>query len=173
MPPRLQGESKAMEDTQERTAPEVEAAPQQIDYFGFQERKNYYLPDKVSYFVLEAMNEGAKAKFQKSTRRDLVLKKGSGDASFSIDPAQERHALIRECVKDWNMMRGGQSIPFGEAGLRDFLSLADPKIVEGLELEIRKMNPWLLNELTVEEIDKQIEELQEMRKVAEERERGE
>lgn len=162
-----------MDSTDTQVRPEEIETQRQIDYFGFSERKKYFLPDGITYVELEAMNEGSKAKFQKRTQRDLTLEKGSGNARFSMDPAKERHELIRECVKGWNFIRNGIPIPFGEAGMRDFLTLANPKIVEGIELEIRKMNPWLLNELTVEEIDKQMKELEELREIAVEREAGE
>lgn len=155
------------------TPTETGAGNQQMDYFGFQKTEKHYLPDGVSYFEIKAMNEGAKAKFQKSTQRDMVLEKGSGNARFSIDPAAERHALIKECTVDWRLRRGDQFQPFGDAALRDFLQLADPKIVEGIELAIRKLNPWLLADATVEEIDKQIADLEELRKIAVEREAGE
>jgi hypothetical protein len=158
------------------TVPVLEEEPtskQQQDYFGFSETKQHFLPDGVTYVEIRAMNEGAKARFQKRTQRDLTLEKGSGNARFSMDPAKERHELIKECVVGWNFMRGGVLIPFGERGMNDFLMLANPRIIEEIELEIRKMNPWLLNELTVEEIDKQMEELRELREIAVEREAGE
>lgn len=149
----------------------------QQDYFGFSKTALWYLPDGVSYFELTAMNEGAKSDFQKMTQRDMVLEKGSGNARFKIDPTTERHALIQASVTGWNLSRRGVPVPFDNKGrggpLQDFLKLADPSIVEKLELEIRKLNPWLLAELTVEEIDKQIDELKDLRVGAEERERGE
>lgn len=157
-------------ETEESVGHEVQI---QQDYFGFQHRERHYLPDGVSYFELEAMNEGMKSKFQKMTQRDLVLEKGSGNARMKVDPGAERHELIKASVKGWNLTRNGQLQPFGDAALRDFLTLANPKIVEDLEVAIRKLNPWLLGDATVAEIDKQIEELQELRIEAVKREEGE
>lgn len=163
--------------TDTSTAPIETNLNAQEDYFGFAKTERWYLPDNVSYFELRAMNEGDKAKFQKMTQRDMVLEKGSGNARFKIDPAVERHALIEASVVGWNLTRNGVPVPFDKAGranpLGDFLQLADPAIVEKLELAIRKLNPWLLAEMSVEEIDNQIEELKELRKVAVEREAGE
>jgi len=151
--------------------------PQQVqhDYFGFTHTEKFYFPDGITYFEIQKMNEGQKSKFQKSTQRDLTLEKGSGNAKFSMDPARERHELIKSSVISWNLTRGGQPIPFDARGraIQDFLDLGDPQIVEDIELFIRKLNPWLLNDLTVEEIDKQIQELQELRVTVEEKERGE
>lgn len=160
-------------------APPVDEAPPaqeqrtQADYFGFQETHKHYLPDGVSYFEFITMNEGAKAKYQKSTSRDLVLERTSGNARMKVDPATERHELIQACVIDWNLTRGDEPVKFNRIQLGDFLTLASPRIVEDLEKAIRKVNPWLLAEMTVADIDREIENLKEMRDVAEERERGE
>jgi len=167
-------------DTQDQpyVGPGVDLPVQkQVDYFGFAETSRYTFPDGVTFFELKAMNEGEKSKFQKMTQRDLVLEKGSGNARFKMDPATERHELIKASVVGWNLMRNGTPVPFEQTGranpLNDFLELANPKVVEEIELAIRKLNPWLLNDMSVEDIDKQIEELQDLRKVAVEREAGE
>ena len=143
-----------------------------VDYFGFQATEKFYLPDGQQYIEFQIMNEGAKAKFQKLTTKDLVVQRG-GDARMKMDPAQERHELIRQSVIDWTLTRGGQPVRFNPTNLKDFLELANPKLIEDLEKAIRKANPWLLGEMKVEDIDREIENLQEMRKVAEEREAGE
>lgn len=155
---------------QELDAPE---APTFVDYFGFQSTTKWYLPDGVQYFEIQVMNEGMKAKFQKSTSKDLIMERKSGDARMRVNPADERHQLIKTCVVNWNLYRGGKPQPFGERALQDFLQLTDPRLVEDLEKEIRKANPWLLGEMSVEDIDKEIENLKEMREVAAEREAGE
>lgn len=162
-----------MSETTFSTDPVAENPTTFVDYFGFQASERFYLPDGVQYIEFEIMNEGKKAQFQKLTQRDMVLERGSGNARVRVDPGQERHALIQSSVTGWNMYRGGKPQIFGQAALRDFLTLADPKIVEGLEKAIRKANPWLLAEMTVADIDKEIANLQEMRDVAAEREAGE
>lgn len=146
---------------------------QYVDYFGFQEEHVWMLPDGKQSMTLKVMNEGAKAQFQKRTQKDVVVERGSGNARMRMDQAQERHELIRTCVTGWNLYRGGQPIPFTERAMKDFLELASPKLVEELEKEIRRINPWLDSEMTVADIDKEIENLQELREAAVERERGE
>jgi hypothetical protein len=146
---------------------------QVVDYFGFAESHKHMLPDGKQWIEFQSMNEGAKSRFQKESSRDLVLERQSGNARVKMDQAGDRHALIKACVTDWYVLRGGQPIPYTPVQLGDFLTLADPRIIDGLELAIRKANPWLLAEMSVKDIDKEIENLQEMRKVAEERERGE
>ena len=150
--------------------PVVEQAP--ADYFGFQATETYTLPDGKQYIEFSIMNEGQKAKFQKMTSRDLVIQRNQ-DARMKMDPANERHELIRSSVTGWNLYRGGQPVVFNDRNLKDFLELADPRIIEGLEKAIRKANPWLLSEMKSEDIREEIKNLEEMLDVALERERGE
>lgn len=158
-----------MSETIEHQAIEQQAP---IDYFGFQANEKFVFPDGIQFIEFQIMNEGAKARFQKLTTKDLVVQRG-GDARMKMDPAQERHELIRQSVVGWNMYRGGQPIPYSDRNLKDFLELANPKLIEDLEKAIRKANPWLMAEMKVEDIDREIENLQEMRRVAVERELGE
>jgi hypothetical protein len=151
---------------------QAQAHSQQVDYFGFERTEKFVLPDGISYIEIKAMNEGAKARYQRDTTRPIVIEKG-GNASTRIDPAATRHALIEHSVVGWNLTRGGKPFGFSPRFLRDFLETADPKIVEDLELAIRKLNPWLNDDLTVEEIDKEIDRLKELREAARERELGE
>jgi hypothetical protein len=150
----------------------LDDAPQ-VDYFGFSKDTKFWFPDHKTYLILQAMNEGAKKKFQKLTQRDLVLERTSGNARMRVDAATERHEMIRESVKEWNLVRGDTPVPLNERNMKDFLELADPTLIEEIEKAIRKLNPWMLAEMTVEDIDREIANLQDMRKVAEERERGE
>lgn len=165
-----------------RAAGVVTDVPVFTDYFAFEDKQKHTLPDGVQFFLLSRMNEGQKAKFQRDTRSDITVKRATGDAQMKADPAGERHALIKACVVDWHMLErdaeGRPSpIPFSVSGrgrnLEQWLSVADPKIVEDLEKACRKLNPWLLSEMSVEDIDKEIENLKEMREVAEKREAGE
>lgn len=153
--------------------PSVYETPAQHDYFGFASSQKFTFPDGVTYVEFDVMNEGKKSAFQKMTQKDLVLERQSGNARMKVDPGVERHELLRQSIKDWNLTRGGQPVLFNTRTLKDFLELADPKLVEDIEKAIRKANPWLMAEMAVKDIDREIESLQEMRVVAEERERGE
>lgn len=161
--------------TDEEFAPSspVDETPAQVDYFGFQQSERFYFPDKVTYVEYNIMSEGMKSKFQKMTQRDVVVEKGSGNARMRMDPASERHELIRQCVTGWNLVRNGSLVPFDSRSLKDFLELADPRLIEDLEKALRKANPWLLGEMASEDIEKEIENLQEMLEIAKEREQGE
>ena len=146
---------------------------EQYDYFGFAATEKHFLPDKTSWVEITVMNEGAKSQYQKKTSRDLVLERRSGNARMNVDPSSERHELIKACVVGWNLKRNGVDVPFNGVQLGDFLTLADPKIVEDIEKACRKANPWLLGEMSSEDIQREIDNLEEMKKVAVERERGE
>lgn len=160
---------------------ETPQARQQSDYFGFFATERFWLPDGVSYIEFRKMNEGQKKAFQDKTSKDLVLER-SGSARMSVLQGSERHELIKASVVGWNLTRNGEPLPQpdpddrrapGNMHLSDFLTLADPKIIEDLEKAIRKANPWLLGEMKPEDIEREIENLQEMLEVAKKREAGE
>lgn len=149
------------------------SAPVQQEYFGFGGEEKFYLPDGISYIAFRIMNEGRKSSFQKDVKRDLTIERSTGNARTAVDPSVERHALIISSCTDWNLLRGGRVIEFSERNVRIFLQDADPKIVEDLETAIRKANPWLMGDVTLEDIDKSIEELKKQREEKIEALRGE
>lgn len=170
------------------TAPEA-AAPAPIleeevyeDYFGFDATETFYLPDGKQFITFQVMDEGRKAKFQKMTNRDVVLERQSGNARMNIDPASERHQLLINSVIGWNLMKRNpagkyEPVPFsiGSPGaeFEKWLDKANPNIVADLEAAIRKANPWLIGEMTVAEIEKEMDNLRELREAAIKREQGE
>jgi hypothetical protein len=144
------------------------------DYFGFEETKRWYFPDGKQYIEFKVMTEGDKAKFQKATNRDIKLSRNTGDATIQADPATERHALIDTCVVNWFVFQGTKQVTFSNAGpgstFQQWLSKANPKFVEDLEWAIRRENPWLQADMTIEEIDKEIKRLYDLRADIEARE---
>jgi hypothetical protein len=148
----------------------------QEDYFGFGESQKFFFPDGVSFIEFQIMNEGQRREFQKKTNRDITFNRGTNDARIKADPAEERHALITSSVTGWNLVRNGQPMPFSKgtpgSTLEQWLKVANPKIVDDLEFAIRKANPWMQAEMTVEEIDKEMARLSELREQVLEREKG-
>lgn len=142
------------------------------DYWGTEEKHKHYLPDGVQYFEFKIMNEGDKTQFQKLTNQDLTIGRDN-TAKVRMDPAAERHTLIKTSVTDWHMFKGGEPVAFSKQLLEKWLTVADPKVVEDLEFAIRKANPWLQADMSVEEIDKEIDRLVELRKQVVDREAGE
>lgn len=178
-----------MEDTQvqeeiernQRTLDAMEAAGvstmefTQDDYFGFDESHQVYLPDGKSYITHQTLNEGARRKYMNSQNREVKLQKVTGDAILKMATGEERLALLKSAITGWNLVRKNaktgqvEAVPFTDSNLNSFLDKANPKVVDLIDADVRKHNPWLTADVTVEEIDKQIEELNKLReeKVAE------
>jgi hypothetical protein len=140
-------------------------APQFANYFAFSDSKRWYFPDGNQWIQFHVMNEGDKAKFQRKTNRDIKINQKTQDATVKMDPAEERWELIKSSVDDWYVFAPavegpnlGQmlQVPFTVSDTRNptkmclerWLALANPKLVEDLEFEIRKANPWLQADMT-------------------------
>lgn len=165
-----------MSETVETPAPpdeQYDALQEQQDYFGFGGEDRFIFPDGVSFVSFRVMNEGQRKKFETLTQRDMVLERKSGDARVGMNPAEQRHALLRTAITGWNLKRGNRPVPFTERNLLDFLELSDPKLIDEIERAIRQKNPWLLGEMTVEDVDREIANLQEVREELLRKERGE
>jgi hypothetical protein len=143
------------------------------DYFGFDDNRTWYFPDGKQYITYKVMNEGQKSNFQKKTNKDISIKRTTGDASISTDPAAERHALLNESVTGWHVVKRNQKtgqfepVPFsiGSPGseFNKWLLSANPRLVEALELEVRRANPWLQGDMSIEDVDQEIERLTDLR----------
>ena len=150
----------------------------QDDYFGFGAEERFVFPDGVTYISFRIMNEGQRKKFQKSTNRDIKFNRATNDASIKADPAEERWQLITSSCIGWNLVRRNPTtltldpIMFNGKLLEQWMEAADPKLVDDLELAIRRANPWLQAEMTIEELDKEMERLSDLRKTLVERDRG-
>lgn len=144
----------------------------QIDYFGADETKTLTLPDGKSWVEIKVLNEGERRKYLNKVNRDLKLDRQSGNASISMAPGDERYALLSAALIDWNLVRGGKPIPFTKSNRDTFLDEAQPKIIDFIEKEVRKANPWLLSDMTIEEIDREISALEEMREVKRKEDEG-
>ncbi|MGE0342554.1 MAG: hypothetical protein AB7O86_05760 [Porticoccaceae bacterium] len=152
-------------------SPATVTVPQgaQKDYFGFGGSYEHYLDDGVSYVELKVFNEGERSSFQNQTNRDVRIHKG-GDASVKMVPGNERHALLKLAIVGWNLRTKGGPIACTPPNVDKFIKSSDPRVVDDIEKAIRTQNPWLLADVSIEDIDKEIETLTELRatKVAEE-----
>lgn len=144
----------------------------QEDYFGFDESQRIMLPDGVSWVEQKVFNEGQRRKYLNTVNRDVRIAKGSGDAIMKMAPGDERKQLLMAAIVDWNMKRNGEPIPFSTRNLEQFLDVAPPRIVDLIEKEVRKANSWLQADMSVEDIDREIASLEEIRKVKIEEEEG-
>lgn len=135
----------------------------QEDYFAFGKSVTHTLPDGVSIIEIRVMNEGEKRKYLNAQNRELVMNRATQDTKLKMAPGDERYNLLKAGIKDWNLRAGGSPVPFNSTTLDTFLSQGDPKIMDGIEKAIRLANPWLLSEMTLEDIDEEIKSLQELR----------
>jgi hypothetical protein len=146
------------------------------DYWGVDEKHKFTLPDGKQWIEFQIMDEGAKTRFQKLTNQDLTIDRNN-QAKVRMDPANERHTLIKESVTDWLMYKKVDGRPepvgFSKQLLQKWLEVGPPKVIEDLEHAIRMANPWMQAEMTVELIDEQIDRLQEQRRAIIDREAGE
>lgn len=163
--------------------PEADPYAGYVDYFGFESSERWPLPDGRQWMEFKRLNEGERAKYLRKTRPDVTINSRSGDAKVPTDAAMDRRELILASVTDWHIVardkRDGKIRPVAfskgspNAELEKWLNVADPLLVGELEKKIRMANPWMLQEMSVEQIDKEIADLTELRKVAAERELSE
>lgn len=145
------------------------------DYFGFEERRKWYLPDGKQYIEFKLMTEGERGYYQSKTSKDVRLFRQSGDASIKVDPTEDRKILMECSVVGWNLMRkvDGQWQPVAfptdikrggaNNAFTQWLRGANPKLISDLEMTIRKANPWMQSDMTVTQVEEEIAELEKLR----------
>ena len=134
-------------------------------FFSTAERKDHYLPDDKQFFTLKVMNERDREKFEHATKSSTVINSKTQDMKIELDQSAQRHAIITSGVVDWHLVRrdpNGRAglIPFSESELRKWIKDANPTIVDDLAEAISKLNPWIRGERSVEDMEKEIEDLQ-------------
>lgn len=143
------------------------------DYFGFAQQVAFTLPDGKQQIFFAVMNEGAKTRYQQKTNKDIHINQQTRDSRIKIDPAGDRHALLDESIVGWSLKTKNNrgewvDAPFSKgtpgSELSKWLAVANPALIEKLEDAIRKANPWMQDDMTVEQIDEEIERLGELRK---------
>lgn len=155
--------------------------PQIVDYWGTDLTERWNLPDGVQWMEVKVMNEGDRSKFERLTSQDLRVDQRSQQAIMKMDQARDRHSLIEAAVTNWKLYRkikGGEKqgqleeVRFTREKLTAWLEEADPKLVDDLSMFIRKINPWLHGEMTIEQVDQEIERLRGVRDDLEKRDAG-
>jgi hypothetical protein len=139
----------------------------QVDYFGFEDTENVFLPDGKSYVTIQALNEGGRRRYLNKVNREVKIAKQTGDAIMQLANGDERRILLLEAIVGWNLIRvpknGGvaQPLQFDQAKLNDFLTTVNPKVIDVIDKAVRAQNPWLMADVTLEDLLKQREELDE------------
>jgi hypothetical protein len=144
----------------------------QVDFFAAGEDAKTVLADGVSFITHKVLMEGDRKKYMKSINRDIKIQKATGDALMKMVAGEDRSALLRVAVTGWNLIRDGKPFLFSTANLDWLLDNAPVAVIEQVERDVKKNNPWLFQDATVEDIDEEIERLQELRVTLLEREEG-
>lgn len=146
-----------------------------IDVWGYHDIKRWYFPGQESvpeqnrlYLKVQKMTEGVRQKYQKATNAKVTILKQNSNAEMGVDPARDREQLILKSVTGWYMRRPGagggfHEVEYTDRAFREWFDGANPAHIEDLEKFIRDINPWMLDEVTLEAIDKEIDRLQEQR----------
>lgn len=143
-----------------------------VDYFDFEEINRFMLPDGVQWIEYRTLNEGQRRQYLNKTNRELKVQRATGDAVMKMAPGDERKALLESAIVNWNLYRGGQPVAFNKVILGQWLDSGPPKIFDLVEKEIRKANSWLQSDMSIEDIDREIASLQEMRETKIKEEEG-
>lgn len=133
------------------------------DYFGFSETFNVKLPDGLSFVTHSSLNEGGRRQYLNSQTKDVVVEKGTGNARMKLASGDDKLNLLKIALTGWNLQRGGKPVEFNKTNLAAFLENTNPVIVDLIHKDVIKHNEWLLDDMTVEQIDEEIVNLQELR----------
>lgn len=146
-----------------RAAGQPDSTPVQADYFAFDKTEKVMLPDGVSWVEVKVLNEGARRKYLNEVNKEVRLQRATGDAVMRLASGDERKSILEESIVGWNLIRNGAPVPCDKGNLQQFLTKADPSVIDVIYERVRKLNPWLTQDITVEEIDRQIAELESLR----------
>ena len=131
------------------------------DYFGVDGFENVTLPDGVSYVTIRTLTEGHRRKYMNQVNRDVRFQKATGDAVMRMAPGDEKHTLLEMAIVGWNLKQGGTDAPFTPQNLQKFLENTSPRIIDIIDKAVRKLNDWLMADVTSADIQAEIDDLQE------------
>jgi len=143
----------------------------QVSYFGFGGIDRYEFPDNHSWLEIAVMNEGTRRKYQSITTRDMKVNRNE-EASFSLDQGGDREALFLTVIKGWNLVNAGSEVAFNRSNLQKFIDEVDPRLADSIDERIREINPWMITDASVEEMEKEIDRLEGRIKTAKKVEEG-
>jgi hypothetical protein len=125
------------------------------------------LPDNKSYVEIAALNEGRRRKYLNTVNREVTVMKATGDAKMTLANGDERRILLQQAIVGWNLVSRNKSsgeiqpVTFNSSRLLDFLENANPRVIDIIDKAVREQNPWLQNDVTLEDLLKQRDELEE------------
>lgn len=163
------GYNQAQSDVEDQT-------PYDDYWTGPPEPVKFFFPDGKQYIEYLPMTHGMRSKYQTATNADIKLERKTGDVQMKTDLARDSKHLVDVSAVDWFILRKGEPVKFTKgapgSNLWQWMDQASPALVDSLLAHIRKSNPWLVADKTLEDIDHEIEELMELRAEVEARGEG-
>lgn len=141
------------------------------DFFGAADPLRVPL-DSKQWVEHTPFNEGQRRKYLNGINRDVTIAKTTGDAKMRMAPGDERYTLLKTAITNFHLIRNGEPLNFGQRELEEFLEKAPPKVIDKIDKEVRKANPWLLAEASLEDLLKERDNLDEMIEVKRKEEAG-
>lgn len=164
----------AAQNAAARAAGEPTVTRKRRNHWRFDAAPERFILDKETgeYVEFTPMDGGRKTEYERRTSRDIYMQTGGKqNMRMSLDPARDREALLEGSITDWHIERpevdkatGVETwvpVPYNKANLREWLRVADPEDLTELEIAIRKANPWLLNEQSLDDLKEARDELDE------------
>lgn len=133
------------------------------DYFGKPTVTTVMLPDGVSFIQHSKLNEGGKRQYLNAVNRDIRISQRTQEAHLKLAPGDDRAQLLKVAITGWDLTFEGQPLAFNPHNLKRVLEEFPPEVLDEVEKSVRVVNPWLTGDVTIEAIDEQIAQLEELR----------
>lgn len=134
----------------------------QADYFGASQVHVVLLKDGVSTISHKTLMEGEKRDYMNKVNRDLTLNRKTDDAKVRLAPGDDRAELFKLAICDWSIVRDGRPYAFTAQHLNDVLRMFPPDVLDDVEKDIKVKNAWLLADVSIEDLEKEIADLTEL-----------
>jgi len=135
----------------------------------FESAEEYKLViDKDQYILYRKFTEGARRRYQSAiSSRPFRVNQSTGEMTVTIDLAEQRYLLLKEAISGWKLFKDDKEVPFGKDTLEEFLEFGNSDITDRLEIEVKRVNSWLAAGEITGAVEKEIERLQELKKIRE------
>ena len=107
--------------------------------------------DSISH---KSLSEGDLRNYRKNTNRDVTLKRTTGEASIKLASGEDRYELLKIAICDWNLHRGDTPYAYSPNNIETVLKVFPPHILDLVEADVRKQNPSLRTDATIEDLRK-------------------
>lgn len=146
--------------------------PQAVDYFDFADTDKVPLPDGVQWVEIKALNEGERKRYQNQTNSQVGVSRATGDMNIKTKPGDDRHLLLSMAITGFYILKAGVELPFTPQNVGVVLDKFPPKVIDLIDKAVHQKNPWLMADLSLEDLVKQRDELNDLIATKEREEAG-